>query len=141
MLKKISLITAVALTSTLAYAKDNVYRYDFNQAVQNAVSQGLIDGQVKFYLAGTGGGGQVIQKGAVTNKKTRGAFASPEESCERALHSALIQLDHAAKARGATRVTNIVSYFKKNEYSSTSQYECYKGKTVTSVTLKGDLVR
>ncbi len=141
MFKKIALISTLVLSSSLAYAKNDVHHLNFNQAVQNAISQGLIDGKVKFYLAGAGGSGQVIQKDVVTNKKTRGAFANAEASCERALHSALIQLDHAAKAKGASKVTNIVSYFKKNEYSSSTQYECHKGTAVTSVTLKGDLVR
>lgn len=141
MLKKLMLIAGVALAmSTTAQAKDDLEHFNFNQAVQNAISQGLIDGKVKFYLAGTGGG-QVIQKGLITNKKTRGFANSAEKSCEHALHSALIQFDKTAKAQGATKVVNIVSYFKKNTYSSTTQYECAKGFAVTSVTLKGDLAR
>lgn len=141
MLKKLILMTSLLCLGSFAYAKDEAHHLDFNQAVQNAISKGLIDGQVKFYLAGTHSSGTVIQKDVVSNKKTNGFAKSAEKSCEHALHSALIHLDKAAKAKGATKVTNIVSYFKKNEYRSTTQYECYKGTAISSVTLKGDLSR
>lgn len=140
MLKTLAVVSLCVL-ATVAHAKDDVHHLNFNQAVQNAVSQGLIDGKVKFYLAGTHSGGEVIQKDVISNKKTNGFAKNAEKTCEHALHSALIHLDHAAKAKGATKVTNIVSYFKKKEYRSTTQYECYKGTAITSVTLKGDFVR
>lgn len=142
MLKKLMLMTTLAVgLTTVAHAKDEAHYLDFNQAVQNAISQGLIDGKVKFNLAGTRSGGQVIKKNVISNKKTNGFAKSAEKSCEHALHSALIHLDAAAKKQGATSVNNIVGYFKKIEYRSTSKYQCYKGTAIASVTLKGDLVR
>lgn len=141
MLKKMSLVASLLFAmGTTAHAADKLEQFNFNQAVQNAISQGLIDGSVKFYLAGTGGG-QVIQKGLVSNKKTNGFAKSAEASCERALHSALIQFHKAAKAKGATKVVNIVSYYKSQTYSSTTQYQCGKGTAMAGVTLKGDLAR
>lgn len=141
MLKKVALIASLVFAmGTTAQAADEMVHLNFNQAVQSAISKGLIDGKVKFYLAGTGGG-QVIQKGLISNKKTNGFAKSAETSCEHALHSALIQFDKTAKAQGATKVVNIVSYFKKNTYSSTTQYQCAKGTAIAAVTLKGDLAR
>ena len=37
--------------------------------------------------------------------------------------------------------TNIVSYFKKNEYKSATDFECHVGAIMAGVALKGDLVR
>ena len=140
--KKFAVAALVVAGSVgVAQARDAVHHFDFNKAVQSAKQKGLIDGSVQFYLAGTGGQGQVIQKDIVTNKKTRGMGRSAEEGCEHVLHSAIIQMHNAAKERGATKVTNIVSYFKKNEYRSSTQYECHKGTAIASVALKGDLVR
>ncbi|MCT9189275.1 excinuclease, partial [Acinetobacter baumannii] len=45
------------------------------------------------------------------------------------------------KAQGANAVTNIVSYFKANETTSTTTYDCYKGTMMAGVALKGDVVK
>ena len=41
----------------------------------------------------------------------------------------------------ANAVTNIVSYYRKNEYSSKTDYECHAGAVVAGVALRGDLAR
>ena len=53
--------------------------------------------------------------------------------------SAVIALHEAAKKAGANAVTNIVSYYRKNEYSNKINYECHAGATVAGVALRGDL--
>lgn len=142
MIKKLALTTALLTGFTVsAHAADDVHQLDFKQAVQRAMADGTLDGSVKFYLAGTHSGGQVLKKGVVTNKKTNGFMKSAEDSCDWVLRSALIQLQAAAKQRGANAVTNIVSYYKSNETRSTTTYECHKGATIAGVALKGDLVK
>lgn len=140
MKRTIVALSLIMASMGMAHAKDNAHHLDFNQAVANAKAKGLIDGTVSFHLAGTGGG-QVIKKGLVSNKKTNGFGKDVEIACEHALHSALISFQNAAKANGATKVVNIVSYYKKNEYKSSTQYECHDGATVTGVTIKGDLAK
>ena len=39
--------------------------------------------------------------------------------------------------RGANAVVDITSYYKKNEFRSASNYECYAGTFVAGVALKG----
>lgn len=142
MIKKLALTTALLTGFAVsAHAADDVHQLDFKQAVQRAMADGTLDGSVKFYLAGTHSGGQVLKKGIVTNKKTNGFLKSAENSCDWVLRSALIQLQTAAKQRGANAVTNIVSYYKSNETRSTTTYECHKGATIAGVALKGDLVK
>jgi hypothetical protein len=41
------------------------------------------------------------------------------------------------QARGANAVVDIVSYYKKNEFKSASNYECYAGSILAGVALKG----
>lgn len=138
------LFLATVLTAGFAasvHAADTVHNLDFKAAVDRAVADGTLDGTVKFYLKGTKSGGKVVEQDIVTNQKTNGFGKSAEKSCDWVLRSALIQLDKAAKARGANAVTNIVSYFKKNESQNSTTYQCYKGMAVASVALKGDLVK
>lgn len=143
MLLKQQLTIAVLCLGAMgvAQAADNVHNLDFKSAVERAVADGTLDGSVKFYLNGTKSGGKVIQPGIVTNKKTNGFGKSAENACDWVLRSALIQLQNAAKAKGANAVTNIVSYYKSNETKSTTTYECHKGTAVAGVALKGDIVK
>lgn len=140
--KKIALVLGLGLTAAVsAQAADKTYDYDFKSAVDRAVADGFLDGSVKFYLAGTHSGGKLVKPGVVTNKKTNGFGKSAEGSCDHVLRSALIQLQEDAKAKGGNAVTNIVSYFKANETKSTTTYQCVKGTAITSVALKGDIVK
>ncbi|WP_445114981.1 excinuclease [Acinetobacter sp. WZC-1] len=142
LIKKICMVTALCAGSIVtAQAADEVHHFNFKQAVDRAMSDGFLDGSVKFYLAGTKSGGQLVQKELVSNKKTNGFAKTAEKSCDHVLRSALIQLQEAAKARGANAVTNIVSYFKANESKNATTYECYKGTAIASVALRGDLVK
>src|SRR5690606_20026657 len=142
LMKKLTLTAALRLGGVVsAQAADTAHNLDFKSAVERAMADGTLDGSVKFYLAGTKSGGKVVQKDAVTNKKTNGFDKSAETACDHVLRSALIQVQNSAKAQGANSVTNIVSYFKSNETKSTTTYQCFKGMAVASVALKADLVK
>ncbi|KPA92449.1 MULTISPECIES: hypothetical protein [Pseudomonas] len=125
----------------LSQARDTTLNLPFDKVVAEAVSTGKIDGSVKFYLAGNTPKGKVtvVSPGAVTNKKTNAFNKSDEEACAWALQSALITLHDAAKKAGANAVTNIVSYYKRNETRSPTTYECHAGAFIGGVALKGDL--
>ena len=124
-----------------AHAADTMHDFNFKEAVDRAVADGTLDGSVKFYLAGTKSGGTLIKKGLVSNKKTNGFAKSAESSCDQVLRSVLIQFQNTAKANGANAVTNMVSFFKSNEKSSTTTYQCAKVTAMAVVAMKGDLVK
>ncbi len=128
-------VTALMLCSLpgLSQARDTTLNLPFDKVV--------IDGSVKFYLAGNTPKGKVtvVSPDAVTNKKTNAFNKSDEEACAWALQSALITLHDAAKKVGANAVTNIVSYYKRNETKSPTTYECHAGAFIGGVALKGDL--
>ncbi|RBL81685.1 excinuclease [Streptomyces cavourensis] len=136
------LFGALALSlacSAPALARDTSVYLPLQAAVDGARAAGKIDGSVKFYLAGTGPAGKVVQASVVTNRKTNAAGKSDEEACLWVAQSAVIALHEAAKTAGANAVTNIVSYYRKNEYRNKTNYECHAGATVAGVALRGDL--
>ncbi|KAF1023035.1 MAG: hypothetical protein GAK30_00725 [Paracidovorax wautersii] len=122
-----------------AHAADRTVYLPFAPEVEAALAAGRIDGSVKFALAGTGSPGQVIRADVVTNKKTNAFAKSDANACSWAMQSALIQLHEAAKEAGASRVVNIVSFYKRNEFRSTTDFECHAGAVVAGVALKADL--
>lgn len=137
-----SLTAAAVLTLglvQLASAADRTLHLPLAKAVEAATAAGKLDGSVAFYLAGTGPSGRVLEGGVVTNKKGNAFAKKDEEVCVWVAQSALIQLQEAAKKVGANAVTNLVSYYKKEEYRSPTDYECHAGAVIGGVALKGDL--
>lgn len=137
--RKIVLTVAAALLFPLAsQARDNVLHLDFQSVVDAAIADGTLDGTVRFYLNGKGGAVKKTFKEAVSNKKTNAFNKTDEEACAWALRSVLLSFQENAKKNGGNAVVNLVSYYKKNEYKSTTQYECHAGAMVAGVTMKGN---
>ncbi|MCO7513236.1 excinuclease [Pseudomonas guariconensis] len=127
----------------LSQARDTALYLPFEKVVQQMLAEKKLDGSVKFYLAGVQPRGKVkvISPNAVTNKKTNAFNKSDEAACEWALQSALLTLQDAARKANANAVTNIASYYKKNERKDPATYECHAGAVIAGVALKGDLAR
>ena len=127
----------------VSQARDTAVYLPFDKAVAEATRSGKIDGFVKFYLAGNTPAGKVtvVSPDAVTNKKTNAFNKSDEVACEWVAQSAIISLHQAAKNAGANAVTNIVSFYKRNERKDAQTYECHAGAIMAGVALKGDLAK
>lgn len=127
----------LALTST-ASARDTRVEQSLHELISSqAAKDAGIDGSVRFYLAGQPVSVQQRLGEDVTNKKTNAANKSDVEACNWVALSALLALQDGAKSRGANAVVDIVSYYKKNEFKSTTNYECWAGTFVAGVALKG----
>lgn len=135
-MQKVMIITVILVSNVLA--ANDIYNYNFNEAVKRCIDDRTLDGTVKFYLEGNVIDAKIIKGGVVANKKTNGFSKTPEFSCDWALRSALIYLQKLAKNHGANAVVNIVSYYKAKTTNSDITYRCHKGNAITGVALKGD---
>ncbi|MBO9538202.1 excinuclease ATPase subunit [Herbaspirillum sp.] len=144
-MKNISLILAAALlaaSSLSAQARDTKHLLSVEEAKTQKDKEGVLDGSVKFYFAGQQHPAIITKLSSdVTNQKTNAVGKSDEEACKWVFLSALVQLHKKAKELGGNAVVNIVSYYKKNEMASATQYECHAGATLAGVALKGDIVK
>ena len=144
-LKNLTAATALLLAALpgISQARDTALYLPFEKVVQQMLAEKKLDGSVKFYLAGVQPRGKVnvISPNAVTNKKTNAFNKSDEAACEWALQSALLTMQDAAKKVSANAVTNIASYYKKNERKDAATYECHAGAVIAGVAIKGDLAR
>ena len=132
---------ALSILPGVSQARDTMLLLPFDKVIQQMTREGKLDGSVKFYLAGGPLAGKVtvLSPNAVTNKKTNAFNKSDTDACEWALQSAILQLRDAARTAGANAVTNIASYYKKNERKDPANYECHAGAVIAGVALKGDL--
>ncbi|MBD9437356.1 excinuclease ATPase subunit [Pseudoxanthomonas sp. PXM03] len=135
-----SLLTLLAVPQ--AFAADTRLELPLRDLIDSPQAKAAgIDGSVRFFLAGEKTPAVVMRMGEdVTNKKTNGVGKSDVESCNWVALSALKALQEGAKDRGANAVINITSYFKKNEFRSATNYECYAGNIMSGVALKGTYV-
>lgn len=83
----------------------------------------------------------VLKANVVANKKTNGFGKKDVDACHWAFLSAVRELQDSAREAGASRVVNVVSYYGRREYRSTTEYECHAGAFIVGVKLRGDLAR
>ncbi|MFL9583535.1 excinuclease ATPase subunit [Stenotrophomonas sp. AB1(2024)] len=139
-MRSFALIAAAALLSlaSTANARDTRVELSLQDLInsQEAKDAG-IDGSVRFFLAGQKVNIQQRLGEDVTNKKTNAANKSDTVACNWVALSALKALQDGARSRGANAVVDVVSYYKKNEFKSTTNFECYAGAILAGVALKG----
>jgi hypothetical protein len=133
---------AATLVFSIAHARDTRLKLPIKDAMEAADAKAKLGSDVKFFF-----GAQAYPKSAKTfgtytsNKKTNFANKSDKEGCEWAFLSAMIALKERAIAEGGNAVVNIQSYYKKNEFSSATEYECGAGAFVGGVALRGTVAK
>jgi uncharacterized protein YbjQ (UPF0145 family) len=127
---------------TTAQARDTDYKLKIDEVLQGSDAKEKLGSDVKFFFgpqkapAGTN-----IETSYVANPKTN-SFGKPDEvACRWAMLSALIDLQDRARKQGGNAVVNVVSYYKKIEFSSETDYDCHAGAFIAGVALKGTIVK
>lgn len=139
-LTKVVGLTALAVVISACAPRNDALYLDINEALNSAEAKEVLDPSVKLYF-GKPAPGKVVRKGITTNPKTNAANKSDQDACRWAFLSAVKKFQDRAKSEGARKVGNLVSYYKKKEYRSTTKYECHAGNLMAGVALKGDIVR
>jgi uncharacterized protein YbjQ (UPF0145 family) len=144
-MKKTSLIIALSLAASASspvFARDTKHMLPIKDAMNTPAAKEKLNQGIKLYF-----GGQKHPKAAksfgefTTNKKTNALNKTDVEACEWAFLSAILSLQDRAAKEGGDAVVNIKSYYKKNEVSSATEYECHAGTMVSGVAFKGEVVK
>lgn len=125
-----------------AHARDTKYKLPIQDVMDMVEYKDKIGIDVKFFL-GDQKETAIEQKFGeyTTNKKTNAFNKTDEEACRWVMLSALITLKEKAIELGGNAVINIKSYYKKEEFSSETKYECHAGALMSGVALKGSIAR
>lgn len=138
----LAVAAAGILLSAPASARDTRYLLPMEDVLNMPEAREKLGSDVKFFLAGQKTPKVLETRGTeVSNRKTNGVGKSDDEACRWAALSALIAFQDKAKEQGANAVVDIVSYYKKNEMKSATEYECHAGAVVVGVALKGTIAR
>lgn len=137
-----ALLLTAGCTTKDPYAvkpKVGTHHYSIAQALSSAKGQAVLDRGISTRFAS--GGGRIIKRGLVSNKKTNAVNKTAREACQIAFLSAVRQFQATARDLGGRKVVNLVSYYKKHTYKSSTLYECEVGHLMAGVALKGDIAR
>ena len=139
----IALISAALfLIAPEVYSRDTKLLPSIQEALQSPKLMDRLDSEIPLYFGDQKYPDVVRSFGKFTsNKKTNAFNKEDKEACQWVLLSALLSLQDRAKKEGANAVINIVSYYKKNIYNSSSQFECHAGAIMAGVALRGEVVR
>ncbi len=142
-MKNILVVLVVTLVFSLgAQARDTKHLFSIQDALDSADFRERLNPDIKLFFGDQPHGTSSKNFGEfVTNRKTNGVGKSDRAACEWVLLSALLVLQERAVTEGGNAVVNIRSFYKKNEMSSTTEFECHAGAIVTGVALKGTVVK
>lgn len=99
-------------------------------------------GVVKFFFATEESPAILKNLGSyLAAPRTGAAGRSDQRACHEAFLWTLVDLEKRAQRVGANAVVNIVSYYRKKEMASITEFECHVGNVIVTVWLKGDLVK
>lgn len=118
---------------------DHVYHVSISKALNSPEAKDVLDSGVALRFAS--GSGRVVQKGLVSNKKTNAVNKTAEEACQWAFLSAVKQFQETARKHNANKAVNLISYYKKEPFSSPRYFECRVGSLMAGVALSGDVAR
>lgn len=125
-----------------ASARNTRYLLKIEDVKQDPRYAENVPGDIAFYFADQGHPDLQTRYGeVVTNRKGNSVGRSDEDACRWTMISALKALHDRALKEGGNAVINIVSYYRKQVYSSESEYECHAGEIVSGVALKGTVVK
>jgi len=137
-------LLACVLVVGNAAARDTEYKLKFVDVLtlSDPHIKTKLDDSIKLYF-GDQATPKVLSKVGEdsSNKKTNGFGKDDEFGCKWAAYSALVALQERAKQLGANAVINIASNYKRDPFSSQTEYECHAGAFVIGVALKGTFVK
>ena len=134
-MKKLYSITLLAtlLILTNGCSSKGMQKLSIQDALADPISNKKLDSNVRLSFGDNGGSGKLW----TSNKKTNSVGKNAQVACNRAFMSAIFALQDRAKKEGKTSVVDIHSYYKRNKFSSSTQFDCENGKIMTGVTLRG----
>lgn len=137
---KTILFSLSALMLAACAPRDTTHYLSIQEALNSPEAKEVLNPSIKLYF-GKPASGKTLVKGAVTNPKTNAFNKTDEKACQWVFLSAVKRFQERAVAEGGSKVGNLISFYNKKAYKSTTQYECHAGRSVAGVALKGDIVK
>ena len=127
------MLLASLLLLTNGCSSKGMQKLSIQEALADPISNENLDPNIRLSFGDSGHGGKLW----TSNKKTNSVGKNTQVACNRAFMSAIFALQDRAKKEGKTSVVDIHSYYKRNKFSSSTQFDCENGGMMTGVALRG----
>ncbi len=135
-----ALLAALLLPGAVS-ARDDRNRYSIDDAMNLAETKERLNKGYKFYFGDQSHARVKAEHGEfMSNKKTNAFNKSDEFACQWAFLSAMLSFQDRIIQEGGNAVINLRSYYKEQEFVSSTEFECGNGALMAGVTLVGDVV-
>jgi hypothetical protein len=123
-------------------ARDTRLKVSIEEALQWGEREGVLRASISLYFGEQEYPAVEQELGTYTsNKKTNGVGKSDQEACQWAFLTAIKSPQARAAAEGGDAVVDIHSYYKRDEFSSATDFECGAGTVMSGVTMIGTVVK
>ena len=138
----IILAATLTLAPPTAYSRNVTHLLSIQNALKSASFQARLDPSVKLYFGDQKHPKITQSLGTFTsNQKTNAFNKTDTEACQWVLLTVLKSLQSRAIRLGGNAVVDIISFYKKNSFRSSSKYECHTGAIIAAVAMQGRVVR
>jgi uncharacterized protein YbjQ (UPF0145 family) len=136
------LISMLLFSYSVGHARNTVTKVSIEQALAWGEREGILNESIDLYFGDQAHSTVEQTLGTYTaNRKTNSFNKGDQKACQWAFLSAMVALQKRAVREGGNAVINIRSYYYRNNFSSTTEFECGAGNVVAGVTMVGDVVR
>jgi uncharacterized protein YbjQ (UPF0145 family) len=127
---------------SVGHARNTVIKVSIEQALAWGEQEGILNDSIGLYFGDQEHSTVEQTLGTYTaNRKTNSFNKGDQKACQWAFLSAMAVLQKRAVREGGNAVINIRSYYYRNDFSSTTEFECGAGNVMAGVTMVGDVVR
>jgi len=132
----------VVLGAVNVEARDDRGMWSINDALNTEDAKQRLNKNIRFYFGDQSHPKIIKNLGEyMSNKKTNAFNKTDERACQWNFLSAMLSFQERALRMGGNAIVNIRSYYKKNEISSQTEFQCGSGAFVSGVTFLGDVVK
>jgi len=136
------LSVALLFAYSTGQTRNEVLRFSIEDALSQPGASSRLNSSVRLFFGDQAFPSVERKLGTFTsNKKTNAFNKSDREACNWAFLSAMVSLQERAIREGGNALVNIRSIYYKNEFSSTTDFECGAGNVVAGVTMVGEAVK
>ncbi len=133
---------AAMFAASSAVARNDIVQLKIADALATPDAVKMLDKNIKFYFGDAPHPAVARSIGVYpSNQKANGFGHADNAACQRAFLSAMLSLQSRAVQEGGDAVINITSYYKRNVYSSATEFQCGAGAIVVGVALRGEVVK
>jgi len=136
------LISMLLFSYSAGHARNTLLKVSIEDALAWGKADGVLKSSVRLYFGDQEHPEIERTLGTYTsNRKTNAVGKSDQKACKWAFLSAIVTLQDRAIEEGGNAVVNIRSNYDRNDFSSSTEFECGAGAVMAGVSMVGDVVK